>query len=132
MTKSQILDKISNLEAQKKGYEDVKTKLEDELEELGTQAENLSDGVLDPISEPYMLAGEDSVDWIGLNYNTAEEMRGTIATDISTYDGEIGTLSSEISEAINEVQAKIDELAKEISELYEMLPYAPDEELTEY
>lgn len=128
MTKKDIEGKIAELEAEKSEYEGVKSTLEGLLEELGNQKSALEEGVLNPIAEPYPLAGESGEDWAGANYDTAEEGRASIATSLDSYHGEIGTLEGEISEAIAELEKKIAELQKQINQLWEDWKTAPDEE----
>ncbi|MBP3239872.1 MAG: DUF5082 family protein [Oribacterium sp.] len=128
MTKKDIEGKIADLEAEKGEYEGVKSTLEGLLDELGKQKTSLEEGVLNPIAEPYPLAGESGEDWAGANYETAEESRAAIATALDSYDGEIGTLEGEISEAITELEKKIEELQKQIDQLWEEWKTAPDEE----
>lgn len=128
MTKKDIEGIISGLEEEKGGYEKIKSTLEGLLEELTTQKTSLEDGVLNPIIEPYPLAGESGMDWAGLNYQKAEQSRVTIGGDLDTYHGEIDTLMGEISEAIGQLETKINELQQQINKLWEDWKTAPDEE----
>lgn len=128
MTKSDIKAIIDGLEAKKAEYEGIKAKLEDLLEGLQEQKLSLDEGIMEPIAEPYPLAGESGEDWSGENYRDAEEKRGAIATALGSYDAEIGTLMSEISEAIGEIEEKISELAAEIASWWDAYATAPEVE----
>lgn len=128
MTKSQIAAIIADREAEKSEYQGVKDKLEELLENLETQKTSLDEGVLEPIAEPYPLAGESGEDWAGANYDTAEKDRSAIASALGTYDEEVGTLMGEISEAIGQLDEKIAQLQKEIDQLWKDWESAPEEE----
>ena len=128
MTKSEIKAIIDDREAEKAEYEGIKAKLEDLLEGLQEQKVSLDEGIMEPIAEPYPLAGESGEDWAGKNYEDAEGKRGDSATALGSYDGEIGTLMSEISEAIGELEERISELATEIAKLWEDYANAPEVE----
>ena len=128
MTKSDIKSKIDDLEAKKAEYEAAKAKLEELLEALDEKKTSLDEGIMEPIAEPYPLAGETGLDWVGVNYEDAEGKRQTIASALGSYDGEVGTLMSEISEAIGEIDEAISKLAAEIASLWEDYANAPDEE----
>ncbi len=128
MTKSEIQALISDKEAEKVKYENVKTSLEDQMSLLDTQKDSLDSGVVEPITAPYMLAGESGEDWVGKNSNDAEDKRAAIGTALTSYEGEIDTLRSEIVEAIKEVETKVSELQSEINDLWVQYAKAPDDE----
>ena len=128
MTKGQIEALIADREAEKSKYQGVKDKLEELLESLEDQKTALDEGVLDPVAEPYPLAGESGEDWAGANYDNAEKAREAIASALGTYDGEIASLMGEISEAIGQLDEKIAELQKEIDRLWKDWESAPEDE----